>query len=119
MSEIEELPQETQILMIRASKILQTESKARTAPSNHMVPATKVASADSNRALSIAGFLRKGNVRNEIAIGSSIQGAVPLLRHARSGGQTWPCVRPPVQCRTGPLRYDVVYSEIDVVYSEI
>ena len=57
MSEIEELPQETQILMIRASKILQTESKARTAPSNHMVPATKVASADSNRALSIAGFL--------------------------------------------------------------
>ena len=59
MSEIEELPQETQILMIRASKILQTESKARTAPSNHMVPATKVASADSNRALSIAGFFVK------------------------------------------------------------
>ena len=59
MSEIEELPQETQILMIRASKILQTESKARTAPSNHMVPATKVASADSNRALSIAGLIEK------------------------------------------------------------
>ena len=58
MSEIEELPQETQILMIRALKILQTESKARTAPSNHMVPATKVASADSNRALSIAGFFK-------------------------------------------------------------
>ena len=57
MSEIDELPQETQILMIRASKILQTELKARqTALSNHMVPAKKVASADSNSTLSIAGF---------------------------------------------------------------
>ena len=45
----------------------------------------------------------KGNDRNEIAIGNSIKGAIPLLQHAQSSGQTWHCVRLPVQCRIGPL----------------
>ena len=56
MSEIEELPQKIEILMIGALNIVQTESKSRTAPSNHMVQATIVASADSNHASSSAGL---------------------------------------------------------------
>jgi len=81
--------------MIGALKILQDVLNARTAPSNHMAPATNVASADSNHAVSIAGFFfaidhqnvddsvasaeqNLGNIHSVVVGGREAHGTFPL-----------------------------------------